>query len=384
MRGRLAVGVAVASVAALFAGGVVCGAGCGGVGTAAPAGSHSAPLEPRWEDVFDTLPELIVDIHPTALRSDPVYGPLLRRAIELARRQSRVVAETRALDSMEDAEEVIAGLRQGGPADSLDQPDPSSEPSSEAGDVVVVIRGVRADVDPAGVVDGDGKPLWSPGPQGPVRELVRLPSSSGAEGANASPDAVSLFELPGRTWLIATGDTRLRARGVFARPLGRPPLHFGAKPDEGDPLALVRMDGPTLASRIRALRPHGALSTVGRRLRSVTLELTAGASAHARSGGGESPAAPDAGPDRDVRATLAYADEDAAAFAEITVRDVLSVIARKNPNDLGWLGSAAVDRPGKRLELTAALPAAFVDALAHMGARVPVEKAAPGQPTPAP
>lgn len=109
--------------------------------------------------------------------------------------------------------------------------------------------------------------------------------------------------------------------------------------------------------QIPDLGPNGKLDTVGRHLGAVTLELPADA-AHPASGGGT-----DAGPDRDVRATLAYTDEDAAAFSEITVREILGAITRQKPKDLGWLSSATVDRPGKHVIVTAPLPPAFVDAL---------------------
>ena len=90
--------LAALAAAACMAASAGAGTGCGGAGAAAPVEERAAPTEPRWEDVFDTMPELVAVIHPAALRSDPVYGSLLRRAIELARQQSRVVAETRALD----------------------------------------------------------------------------------------------------------------------------------------------------------------------------------------------------------------------------------------------------------------------------------------------
>ena len=60
--------------------------------TAPPASAHLAiDAEPRWEDVIDTTPELLAVVFPTALRRDKVYGPLLRRVIDLVREQSRVV-----------------------------------------------------------------------------------------------------------------------------------------------------------------------------------------------------------------------------------------------------------------------------------------------------
>src|ERR1019366_6462314 len=102
------------------------------------------------------------------------------------------------------AEEVIIGLR-------LGRFDTDT-------DVVVVVRGVRADVDPAALVDADGRPLWAPGPTGRVRELVRAGTGSGAESSEAPRNEIpaSLFELPGRTWVIASGEARARARSAFA------------------------------------------------------------------------------------------------------------------------------------------------------------------------
>ncbi len=112
---------------------------------------------------------------------------------------------------------------------------------------------------------------------------------------------------------------------------------------------------------------------MGRRLASLTLELGAGSAV---------PPGPDAGPDRtrEIRTGLAYADEDAAAFAEVTVREVFAAIARKKPDDLAWLAGATVERPepGTRVVVTAPLPPRFVGALLHAGA------ATLGEPPPAP
>jgi hypothetical protein len=323
--------LALTACAALFT-------ACGGSG--APPLAQANDDEPRWQDAFEARPKLLAAVYPTALRSDPVYGPLLRRAIDLVREQSRVVAETRALDAMEDAEEVVVGVRPDSP--------------ESAGEVVVAVRGVRADIDPATLVDGEGRALWGPGATGRVRELVR----------NDGPDApipASLFELPGRTWVIASGDARMRARSAFARPVGRPaPAVEALERKNGDALVVLRIDGPSLVARIRALRSPGALEPVGRSLETVTLELDSGSGA----------AAPDAGPDRDIRASLEYASEPAAAAAEATFREVLAAIVRKKPEDLAWLAGATVARPppGARVVLTAPLPSRLVGFLLHAGA----------------
>jgi hypothetical protein len=312
-------------VAALALAAAASGSACR---TPEPAGAPpSHYVEPRWQDAFDVSPKLLATVFPTALRSDKVYGPLLRRVIELARERSRVVAETRALDAMEDAEQIIVGM----------------EPDSSLGigDVVVVVRGVRADVDPIDLVDADGRALWTVGPAGSVRELVR--SDMSAPAAEEAHIPASLFELPGRTWVIASGAARERARRVFAHPLERPPVSF-----DGGALAVVRIDGPSLVSRVRALQPTGTLADAGRRLEALTLELPPGN-------------------DRQVRATLSYFDDTAAGLSEASVREVLEAIGRRKPDGLAWLSSATIERRGKQVVLTAPLPAGLVVGLLHPG-----------------
>jgi hypothetical protein len=307
-------------------------AACGARPTGAPG--ESVALEPRWQDVFDTMPELFIVVRPRSLRQDKVYGPLLTRAVEAARQQSRVAAATRALDAVEDADEVIAGARAGEP----DRP----------GELVVVARGVRADLDPGKLVDADGRILWAPGPNGRVRELVCERDVRGGEAA-------SLFELPGRTWVIASDEARERARSVFAHPLSRPKFDL-----DGEALAIVRIDGPSLVKRVRPLQGTGGLAAVGRRLQSVTLVLPPGS-------------------DRAVRATLSYADEDAAAFAEVSVRAAIAAVARTNHEGVAWLGAlgaAVAQRADKRVVITAPLPPRLIDELLRAGS-APLEELHP-------
>ncbi len=338
----------------LVAIGCIATLGCGATGSDHAVARIAVDAEPRWEDVIDTTPELLAIVFPTALRKDRVYGPLLRRVIDLVRAQSRVVAETRALDAMEDAEEVIVGVR----------PDRAAA-GDAGGEVIVVVRGVRADVDPATLVDADGHALWAPGPSGRVRELVRSDGPPAA-GASSAPIPASLFELPGRTWVIVSGDARTRARAVFARPLGRPALRLEQGASSGDTLAVLRIDGPSLVARVRELQSVGGLSSLGHRLEAVTLELG--------SGGAAVDAGPGADLHRTIRASLSYPDDNAAATAEVTARDVIGAIARKKPESLAWLADATVDRSSssaggqsKSIVVTAPLPARLVGALLHAG-----------------
>ena len=305
-------------VAAIAASALV---GCGGKPPPPPA--QARPAEPRWQDVVDTMPELLVVLHPQALKQDRVYGPLLRRAIELARDRSTVVAAISPLETAVDAEEVVYGAH----------PDTRDLPAEE----LIVERGVSASIDPGKLVDGAGHPIWSAGPSGPVRELVIDRDPSG------HPVNVSLFELPGRTWVMASGGARTRARDAFAHPMHRPAMEL-------DPAALilVRFDGPSLVAHLHALQDLGALGAVGRRLRSATLTLPPGTTGA-------------------VKATLAYADEDAAAFAEVTLRQVVDAAGRSKRPGIVWLGSATVERPDKRVVLTAPLPPALVAGLLTAG-----------------
>lgn len=297
--------------------------GCGGGPPPRPV--DSAYAEPHWQDVFETVPELLVVVRAKAAREDRVYGPLLRRALEVAREQSRAVVATRALDAMGDAEELVIGVR----------PDTADGP----GELVLVARGVRADVDPGKLVDTDGAPLWAPGPAGHVRELVRERDEHG------HPVGASLFELPGRTWVIAQGDARVRARQAFAHPINRPAMALDLLA-----LAIVRIDGPSLVRRARALQDLGGLAAVGHHLRSVELVLPPGA-------------------ERSVRATLTYAGDDDAALSEVAARDAVDRASRagSEPAWLPWLASARVDRGRKTVFLTAPLPPALVDRLLKAG-----------------
>ena len=323
---------------------------CGPTTVRPVASSASVDVEPRWQDVFSVVPEFLAVVHPRALRADRVYGGLLRRAIELARERSRIVTETRSLDAMEEAEEVIVGVRPPGPG--------------SPGETVIVVRGVRGDLDPARLVDDDGRVLWGAGPVGPsvlVRELVLSPTLplTTTEPAEPTGDAsadASLFELPGNTWVIASGDARVRARAALARSSGTtasgPPLSV----DEGS-LAAVRLDGSSLVSWLRRRGSGDAIVDLGRGLESLTLELGPGAERDGQA--------------TRLQATLRYSGEDAAMLAEGGLREMIDAIARRKPKGLAWLAVATVERPGTRVVLAAPLPPSLVDGLLHAGTAPP-------------
>jgi hypothetical protein len=304
-----------------------------------PHHAEIAPAEPHWQDAFETTPEVLVVVRAKAAREDRVYGPLLRRALQLARERSKAVAPTRTLEAMSDAEELVVGMR----------PDP---PVGAAGrsELVLVALGVRTDIDPGKLTDDEGHALWAPGPAGRVRELVREGDEHGGSvGA-------SLFELPGRAWVIAEGDARARARDVFAHPFNRPAIDL-----DPQALAIVRIDGPSLVTRVRALQDLGGLASLGRHLRAVTFVLPPGA-------------------DRSVRATLAYEDDDAAAVSEVAVRELVGAASRSSKAGwLAWLAGAKVDRMPKSVVVSAPLPPQLVDGLLQAGS-APLGLDPPGPP----
>jgi hypothetical protein len=321
---------------------------CGRPVPALPAGERTLRAQrgtysdPRWQDLFDPAPELMIVVRPQALRRDAVYGPLLRRVIDLARERSPVVAATRALDAMAEADEVVVGVRAGA--------------RKGEDDLVGVVTGVRADLDPAKLVDEEGRRLWGPGPSGAVRELVHMPERSGGvdlhdgrfhvrdqgdgSAAEQTSDA-SLFELRERTWVIATGASRERARDVFSghsRSGGGLPVNL-----DPNALALVRVSGPALVAHIHALRSPGLLAPVGHKLEAVTAVLSPG-------------------DDADIRTTLSYGDEAAVAAAAATVAEAIEALGARL-QDYFWLRSATVRQSHCCVVVATPLPPPVVAAL---------------------
>ena len=283
------------------------------VGFASACGDSGAPprtaaakrTEAAWSDAFDSSPELLAVIHPQAIRRDPVYGPLLGRLSQLAASRSAAAAATRSLEAFESADEVLAAL-------------------AEDGSGMIVMRGVRADLDPARIVDSEGRTLWRT-----TGVATRVPEYVREEGGATA----SLFVLPERTWVIAVGDARPRAREAFANPSGRPAWKY-----DRDALVSVRIAGPALLRHVSKLRPTGQLNALGHHLQSLTLALPAGK-------------------EGSVTATLTYADEEAAATAEVMVNRVVEVIKRNNVVRFRWLMNAVVARDEPRvITLRAPLP----------------------------
>jgi len=254
--------------------------------------SVPVPTTARWEDAFERIPPLLAVVHPQALRRDKVYGPLLKRLSQLAATRSAAVAATRTMEALESCEEIIVGM-------------------DEEGAGALVLRGVRADIDPTKLVDTTGATVWrGQGGGGKVPEYVHEES-----GVTAS-----LFVLPERTWFITVGVGRDFAREAFAHPSGRPALKYDA-----DALVSVRMQGPALLRHVKQLRAHGALEALGTKLVWANLALAPGK-------------------DGAISATLAYSDEESAARAEVTAKHVVDVLRDKKVEWFGWLFDAKIAR----------------------------------------
>jgi hypothetical protein len=296
---------------------------CGGGNqkeAAAPASN-----EPAWADTFEKSPSLMAVLHPQAIRRDPVYGPLLTQASQKVAGLSAAVAATRELEAFESAEEIVIAVWDDGHGTP-------NEPSSGHQDALVVVRGVRADVDPARVVDAAGHTLWqSAGVGGRVPELVRTESG----------ETASLFTLPHRTWVIALGAARDRARVAFANPSGRPAIKY-----DHDALLSLRLYGPAVVDRFVVLQRGKDLDALGAKLGWVGVALAPGK-------------------DGAVVVSLEYTDDEAAARAEVVAKHVVDVVSRDDQKRMRLLAHAEITRDDPRIVVgSLLLPPGFLRDLA--------------------
>jgi hypothetical protein len=302
----------------------------------------STVSEPRWESLLDPPPDMLLLVRPHALLQDALYGPLLGHVVQLSRQHSRIVTAASALATLENADEVLVGAH-----------------DLRTADFFVVVRGVPADVDPVTLVDEQRRPLWTTTSSGPLHELTRAPSPPDADDRlsdTRSSTEASLFELPGRTWVIASGAECARARRTLSHPNARngaqseqhpPAIRLDDGPD-AEAIASLRLTGPALVDHVSALHPPGLLATVGRELDTVTVVLWGGRDAR-------------------LRATFFYDRESARAAAEATLRDTIAALFKAKPQTFAWLRSASVQRTRCCAVLTIPLPPQLLDVLATAG-----------------
>jgi hypothetical protein len=316
--------------------------GCAGHPVTARSASKSAgdtkaetPPQPL-QILLSHPPDLVLTLHPPALLRDNVYGPLVRRASELAAAYAGPTnLGTTALAVLERTDEVVVA---------------ENERGKEA---VVVLRGVPADLDPLQVVDMSGRPIWR-SVAGDVRTVTKELSPS-------EPSDAALFIAPGLVWVIASGPAIPRTRAALMGDVGH-----GAFAGDDTVLASLSLPGDALPQLHR-----GALANVGAGLLHLKVELTSGAAGL-------------------VLGTLAYADAVTAASAEGTVLAVTlafrhrleeGVQAAEGPKgeqisveearraqrpaaNLEWLGAAKVDRVDANVIVRAPIPRPWLEALA--------------------
>ena len=308
----------------------------------ASAETTRAPEPPaRVETLLSHRPDLVLTVHPPTIARDAVYGPLLRRASELASAFAGPTnLGTTALAVLERTDEVVIA---------------ETDRGKEA---VVVLRGVPASLDALDVVDTSGHPIWQPvhgDLRASSRELAPAGAAAGAEDA-------ALFVLPGLVWIIASGPAVPRVRAAMANGVARGSF-------AGDDTSLASLSLP--ADALPQLR-QGSLATVGAGLLHVGVEHTPGATGL-------------------VITKLTYIDTVAAASAEGTVlavtlafrhrlEEAVEASDRKAgpprpprpASNLEWLGAAKVEREGTTVLLRAPIPRRWLDALSHAQVMAPL------------
>jgi hypothetical protein len=314
----------VAFVLAVVAFAAACGSSPGAPAKAAvEVGRAARALGPRLEDAFDGDPALLLVIRPTKLTRDPLYGPLIRRASELASARVAVgeAVGTTALAALERTDEIILGAY-----------------DRDARDAVIALRGVPADVEASHVLDTTGKPLW-----------VHLHDLSGGveELAPSDPNTnAALFVLPRRAWIIAVGGAATRARTAFVE--GTHPAAPLTAIDEG-PLVVGRLRGSALL-RARPSLANGALAPLARDLDHASLSLEPGPE----------------GAVGEVVARFVYGDTPFAERAEQCANDVLAAFTHKLEATAPWLHAVTVSRAERAVIVRGRIPRAWADGLLHI------------------
>lgn len=279
---RRAVGAIVLAIAAASASlSLSCGGG-------PPPAAAPREMPAQWQDVFDGTPDIYVVVRPQAIKRDAVYGQLFKSLMRMAQARTEMRGVT-SLEAMEGCEEIIVGLRKG---------------DGELDDAAMIFRGVPASLDAAKMADASGRPMLRL-----VDAKTKVPEYQWAD-RRARTDAGetqsgSLFVLPDRTWVGAMGEARARARQAFASPFGRPTPKV-----DPQALASVRLDAAAFFATPR-FQKSSALGPLVKRLRSLTVALMPG------KGG--------------VVATMQYEDEDAAAWSELRVKQLVEELGKAAP-----------------------------------------------------
>ncbi len=292
-------------------------AGCAGRNDPATPPPAVAQPELGWyEASVDERHDFVVTLRPHALAADPTYGPILRRASQLASTRVQALVGSTTLEAFEKADDVVVAVRE-----------------AKGPDAVIVVAGVPSEIDPAKLVDTEGRPLWRVLHEGSAHEEGQRARVTEFLPREAEARA-RLFVLPGRTWVIGVGEGAFRVGSALSRARVIGPY----LPDARPPI-VVHLRGEIL-DLIRARTQRG-LGPIADRLLGVTFALTAG-------GEGQ------------VLATFTYADERAATRAEARGREVIDALAEQMAPRLDFMKTAEIKRLRGTVELKAKLPPALL------------------------
>ena len=280
---------------------------CGG-GNGPPPASAKRHAAPAWQDVFDTMPDVYAVIRPQAIKRDAVYGAFWKLLVRVAQAKHLVTGPS-TLEAAEGSEEIIFGVN----------------PQMDA---AVVLRGVPASLDPQKVTDANGQPLFRL-----VDERAKVPEY--AMGSRAGDIEGSVFVLPDRTWVGAFGEARQRARAAFATPFGRP-----APKVDPQALGVVRF-GQGFVQQPRYVKSP-VWSVFTNKLESATIALEPGKAG--------------------IVVTLAYADADGAAYAEMQAKQMVEELA-KDEKRFGWLKGTTVSYEESSVHVHLPVPTRLLEEL---------------------
>jgi hypothetical protein len=299
----------------------IVGGGCG-----SPA-ARSVPVPrtdrgPRLEDALGDEPPFLFVVRPAMLVRDPLYGPLLRRVSQLAAARAALadVVGSTMLAILERTDEVAVAVY-----------------DREAGDALVLLRGVPADADALRIVDTAGNRLWTLRAEIPGRVEELAP-------ADAAVDA-ELFVLPRRAWAIAVGAAVPRARVSYARDAARSGAAVSLDTDDGV-LATARVRGDVLARG----RSDGPLAPVFQALDVATVSLEPGPQ----------------GAVGEVVLRLVYGAPAFATRAEPSVADVVAAYTRELGARAPWLHAVTVSRDDRAVVVKGRIPRAWTEGLLHV------------------
>lgn len=274
-------------------------------------------LVPHYQDAMAPAPAVEVVLRPQAFKRDPLYGELFKTLMRLAQARTPTRRAT-MLEAASGSDEIIVSIGK-------------SAEGPEGTDAVFVLRGVPANLDVGALTDPRGQLLF--------RVVDGRASVTEYEWVMGDArDEAGVFVLPERTWVIAAGAARKRARLAFASPTNRP-TH------DSDPRPLAMAQFYASAYRPRRGLPPGTVAVITKDLRLVTLALMPG------QGG--------------LVAALEYETGRAAADAYAHIARLAPQLSAADAR-FRWLAGAAIRHEGQRVAVNIAIPARLLEELPHV------------------